>query len=198
MPEVREAPVCLGCGELFKPRERQFTCYCGDAPFHRACEDEHFCGADGCRRCGSAVMDDREGPWCSPCRAEVAGGVDIDLDQGGPVKVLSHGLHGPRAAELGGPQWLVDSAESLEGLAGRLREVAAALSLADAPRAMAMAVMGEGLPAAWNDRKEAVEIRGLDPAVARQLALDHDWILKGPGFTPTEWEQMRAKEAARA
>lgn len=202
MPKVEEVPPppkCVDCKNPFASREKVYDCpCCGDEGFCYSCEDQHSCGKNGCRRCAAPYVDDPDsGPWCSPCRAEVAGGVDIDLDQGGPVKVLSHGLHGPRAVELGGPVWLEEAASDLESLARKLRAAASAISAADAPRALALGMMGEGLPAEWNERKEAVEIRGLEPALARKLAEDYGWILKGPGFTPTEWEQMRAKDAAK-
>lgn len=73
---------------------------------------------------------------------------------------------------------------------------AVALAEADAPRAVALALMGDGLPAKWNANQEAVEIRDLDPAKARKLAEDHHWIFKGPDFTPSEWKKMRVKDAA--
>jgi hypothetical protein len=136
-------------------------------------------------------------PWCSPCRAEVAGGINIDFDQGGPVKRinLEHGVYGPRAEEIGVHAWLVEAADELEGLAAKVRAAAVALAEADAPRAVALALMGDGLPATWNANQDAVEVRDLDPVKARKLAEGHHWIFKGPGFTPGEWKVMRAKDA---
>lgn len=201
MPKVEIAPDCRECGHTFSLREGFHICACcGDFPLCRTCEDEHQCSKKGCRRCGAAVISsaELEGPWCSPCRAEVAGGIDIDLDQGGPVKRLEHGVYGPRAEDLGIQAWLDEAADDLEGLAAKCRAAAVALSNADAPRAMALALMGESLPAKWNGTKEAVEVRGLDPTAARQLAIDHGWILKGPGFTPGEWEDYRKKDAEAA
>ena len=198
MPEVEAAPECRECHRVFRAHEDFNTCACcGDEQLCSNCENNHQCAPRGCRRCGTTAGSlTSEGPWCSPCRAEVAGGVNIDFEQGGPVKRIEHGVYGPRAEEMGASAWLAEAADDLEGLAVKLRVAAAALADADAPRAVALALMGDGLPAKWNDNTEAVEIRDLDPVKARKLVDDHGWIFKGPDFIPSEWKKMRAKDAA--